>query len=173
MIIHFLRTFHSLRNTSNYVWSLSFLSHRMSWNTPLRSLISRPGGLPRALKPEQEGSRPSAGPWQVISRAAFAHLQMGASQPRFHTQVSLEGFGDMTHVSRPAPQWPMSSRSSHCGSEGHRQSKLPLHPTICFLFFFDVKILLSFKELLGLRAAVFSFLQEQWALDAAGPHSVL
>lgn len=41
MIIHFLRTFHSLRNSSNYVWSLSFLSHRTSWNRLLRSLISR------------------------------------------------------------------------------------------------------------------------------------
>lgn len=57
MIIHFLRTFHSLRNTSNYVWSLSFLSHRMSWNTRLRSLISRqPGGAPTALELEQEGN---------------------------------------------------------------------------------------------------------------------
>lgn len=31
MIIHFRRPFHSPRHTSNCVWSLSFLTHRMSW----------------------------------------------------------------------------------------------------------------------------------------------
>ena len=58
MRIHFLRTFHSLRSTSNYVWSLSFLSHRMSWalHSGLLSLERQPGVEPGASESEQEGN---------------------------------------------------------------------------------------------------------------------
>lgn len=78
MIIHFLRTFHLLRNPSNYVWSLSFLSHRMSWTTRPRSLISRAAAWRCAsdsgVGAGGEPQPPARGPWLIISCSPELHF---------------------------------------------------------------------------------------------------
>lgn len=113
MIIHFLRTFHSLRNTSNYVWSLSFLSHRMSCNMLLRCLISCAAAWGCAkscgLRAGGNPGPPAGRPWLIILRPAFSHLQSRESKAGFHTQVSLEGFNDTVGGSPAARRWSTST----------------------------------------------------------------
>lgn len=81
MIIHFLRTFHLLRNTSNYVWSPSFLPHRMSWNMQPRSLISRAAAWTCA---QDSGLRAGGEPWAVTPLSCPCSPAKGGQQDHRH-----------------------------------------------------------------------------------------
>lgn len=157
MIIHFLRTFHSLRNTSNYVWSLSFLSHRMSWNTRLRSLISR-GSLEACQDLWSQSRRgipaPSAGTLaDPLVRCIFSPAEEGEADPFPHTGVTgrIRSYAEQKSSSH---RWPLSLLTAVLKVVG--KGSLPPHSAI---FLFGLKLRFSFKELLGLNRTAFFFLK--------------
>lgn len=95
MITHFLRTFHSLRNTSNSVWSLSFLRRRMRWDmrSAVLSLGLQPGVGPRDVESEQEGSPGPPPPAVTLTNRPPSRLfppAKGGSRTAWPTPASPE-----------------------------------------------------------------------------------
>lgn len=118
MIIRFLRTFHLLRSPSNYVWSPSFLPHRMSRRTQFTSLISRAAAWTRA-----RGSGLRAGGGPRTPRAAWPAVL------RRSTPGAPEGLGDVVSEDPPPARGPRAQSLPPWSGRGqaNRRLSLPHH----------------------------------------------